>query len=111
MNVTGKYLKVWEVEARERVTLVNLGDSRKNKDGGYDSWTWYKTAFVGQAKGPAAQLNKGDVIEIKSGQISQNKADNGKWYTNVVVFEFDVTKHAEEKQESAEEINDGPLPF
>lgn len=88
MNISGKFLKVWEVEDKGSLKLVNLGDSRKNRDGSYDKWTWFKCAFVGKAKD--LPIKKGDTIEIVSGIIYQEKY-NDKWQTRVTIFDANVT--------------------
>jgi hypothetical protein len=114
MNISGKYLKVWKVEVKEKVVLVNLGDSKKNKDGTWDNWTWFNVAFVGQAKDPATTLNEGDLIEIISGQLTQakDKNDPKKFYNNMVVFEFDFMQRSEPKQDDfGGEEEEGDLPY
>ena len=47
MNISGKYLKAWKVEKKDNYTKVDLGDSRKNKEGTYDKFTWFGAMFVG----------------------------------------------------------------
>jgi len=95
MNINGKYKKVWAVDVKDNYVSVNLGDSKKNKDGEYENWTWFNVAFVGNAKEPAKDLQEGDTIEIINGMVSQNKGQDEKWYTNMVVFEFEVMYKAE----------------
>jgi hypothetical protein len=90
MNISGKYLKVWKVEPQAKFVKLDLGDSKKNKDGGYDNWTWFGCIAVGDAKEAAEQLSSGDVIEVVSGQISQNKGKDGKYYNNIVIFDLNV---------------------
>ena len=87
-----RFHKVWEVKNQNGFTKVNLGDSKKNKDGGYDNFTWFDCLLVGNAKN--VQLNKGDTITVVSGQITKRKY-NGKFYDDMVIFELEVTKRAE----------------
>ena len=39
MNITGKFLKVWKVEEKNGFKKLDLGDSKKMKDGYYENWT------------------------------------------------------------------------
>ena len=86
-NFSGRFMKVWEIEDKGNFKLVNLGDSKKEKDGSYKNFTWYKCAFVGNAARKG--ILKDDKISVTQGQISQEKY-NDKWYTKVVVFDFEV---------------------
>ena len=47
---------------------------------------------MGNAK--QVQVNKDDVVEVKSGIISQRKYLD-KWYNDIIIFEIEVTKKAE----------------
>ncbi len=87
MNCSGKYLKVWEVEDKGNVKLVNLGDSRKNKQGEFENCTWFRCLFVGDAS--RKQIAVDDKIEILSGQVFMEKY-NEKWSPKVTVFDFNV---------------------
>ena len=88
MNITGKYLKVWKKQEQNGFIKLDLGDSTKQKDGTYHNFTWFGCALMGKAKD--VQINEGDVVEIKSGIVEQNKF-NDKWYTNIKIFELEVT--------------------
>lgn len=110
MNITGKYLKVWEVEDKGNYVKVNLGEGRKGKDGNYENWTWHGTAFVGDAAEPAKGLQKGDKIEVKAGSISMRKAQDGRYFPNVVVFAFEVMESATPKPAPVDDDEDS-LPF
>ena len=87
MNITGKYLKVWKVKENNGFKKLDLGDSKKNKDGEYTKWTWFDCLLVGNAKG--LEVREQDTIEIKNGLISQEKY-NDKWYTRIVIFDAEV---------------------
>ena len=91
MNITGKFLKVWKVEEKNGFKKLDLGDSKKMKDGSYENWTWFGVTPVGNAKN--VEVKEGDTIEIISGQISQRKY-NDKWYNDLIIFEFEVTSGA-----------------
>ena len=110
MNCSGKYLKVWKKQEQNGFTKLDLGDSRKMKDGTYKNWTWFGCTPVGKAK--EVEVNEGDTIEIISGQVSQDKSGD-KWYTNITIFDFEVTKKGENAvSDEIVEINDTEgLPF
>lgn len=82
-NFSGKRFKVWKSEQHDKFTKVDLGDSRKNKDGTYDNFTWFGVMLVGDAH--KLGVEKDDVIEVTSAQIYQEKY-NDKWGTKVTVF-------------------------
>lgn len=96
-----RYHKVWKKEEKNGFTKLNLGDSRKNKDGEYENWTWFDVLIVGRAKN--TPVNEGDTITINSGLISKRKY-NEKYYDDIVVFDFEVTKQAEVVTPSEEAI-------
>ena len=96
-NFSGRYFKVWKIENQNGMKKVNLGDSEKQKDGSYRNWTWFGCLLAGNAKN--IPVNENDTIEVKSGIISQ-KEYNGKWYTNIVIFDFVVTKSAQSQQQN-----------
>ena len=105
-----RYHKVWEVKEENGIKKVNLGDSKKNKDGSWDNWTWFDCMLVGDAK--KVEINKGDTITINSGQVQKRKY-KGKYYDNVVLFNIEVTDKSDEIDpgdfESVEE--DDSIPF
>ena len=107
MNITGKYLKVWKVKKENGFTKLDLGDSQKQKDGTYMNYTWFDCALMGKAK--EFEVKEKDVIEIKSGLISQRKYKD-KYYNNIIIFEAEIMKAAE-KTEAPQENNEPNLPF
>ena len=121
MNITGKYLKVWEVKEQNGFTKLNLGDSVKLKDGTYENWTWFDCALVGQAKD--LEVSRGDTIEVKSGLISKRKyqktpEDKVVYFDNIVIFEAVVTKQAEQPkpdepktENPLNDTDDDSMPF
>lgn len=107
MNISGKYMKVWKVEEKNGFTKLNLGDSKKAKDGTYTNWTWFGCTLLGNAK--QVTVDEGDTIEIKSGIISQRKY-NEKYYNDIIIFELEVMKKAE-SNESREKRIDNSTDF
>lgn len=87
-NITAKFAKVWKVEVRDRMVLVDLSVSRKNKDGDYVSSKYFKVKFVGKCVDDAKRLQEGDKINILSGLIGKREHEK-KWYDDVTVFEFE----------------------
>jgi len=115
MNITGRFLKVWKKEINEHGFInVDLGDSTKNKDGSYTNFTWFRVALLGKAKD--TEVAEGDTIEIKSGIMAKRKY-NDKYYDDVKVFDFEVTRKgtapAATKEEFVEidNLDDEKLPF
>ena len=114
---SGKYMKVWKVKKQNGYTKLDLGDSKKNKDGKYDSWTWFDCLLVGNAKN--ANVKEGDKIEVLSGQISQEKYQD-KWYTRIVIFDLMVMDRPQQQPQQRQEYsglegfefdNDPSVPF
>ena len=72
-NITGRFIKIWEVDVKEKMVLCDLSTSEKNKDGEWESSNYYKVKFVGKCFENAKSLKKGDTIEIISGKIGKRK--------------------------------------
>ena len=114
MNISGKCLRVWKKQEQNGFIKLDLGDSRKLKDGTYDNFTWFGCTLVGKAKD--AQIDEGDKVEVKSGLISKRKY-NDKYYDDIVIFEIDVMEKgqapttASEVSEFVEADTDDSLPF
>ena len=81
-----KFHKVWKVTLENGFKKVDLGDSRKLKDGGFENWSWFGVSLVGNAKN--VHIDEGDTITIISGQVQKRKYE-GKFYDNVVIFDLD----------------------
>ena len=107
-----KFHRVWKVEEKGNMKLVDLGDSKKEKDGSYTNWNWFKTMFVGKAKD--LDIEEGDTITIISGLVQKRKYE-GKYYDNVVIFEAEITKKAEDKEIKESDFaavdDDDDIPF
>jgi len=89
-----RFHKCWEIEDKGNVKRIKFGDSKKSKDGTYINCTW-SGILVGKAKDVKAKdvsINKEDVFTINSGIVFQEKY-NDKWYTNVTIFDIDVTSY------------------
>lgn len=110
-----RFHKVWEIKEDKGFKKLNLGDSKKNKDGGYDSWTWFDVTLVGNAKN--TPVDKGDTITINSGLFTQRKYKD-KYYNDIVIFDFEVTKKGDQptqnqydNYESLSEEESEDIPF
>lgn len=89
LNVTGKYVSVFEVEAKERYCTANLSTFKKNTDNTYTNMYW-KARFVGKAFGKAKELKDKDKIEITNGIIENNyDKEKDKLWVTVTIFEFE----------------------
>lgn len=87
-----KYHKVWEIEDKGNFKKIKFGDSKKDKDGNYINCTW-SGILVGKAKEIQIQVN--DKFDIISGQVFSEKSGD-KWYTNVTIFDLEVTESAKQ---------------
>lgn len=109
------YHKVWKIEEKNGFKKIDLGDSKKNADGSYDSFTWFGVTLAGKAKN--VELNKDDTITIISGQCKKRKY-NDKWYDDVVIFDLEVTRKADgntppkqNQEKPGAEIPEDDCPF
>jgi len=98
-----RYHKVWEVKEENGFIKVNLGDSRKNKDGEYENCTWFDCLLLGKAK--EFGIKKDDVVTIVSGQVFKRKY-NDKWYDDIKIFEV-AYSNSEQKAPSSEKPSEG----
>ena len=78
---------------------VKLGDSKKDKDGNYTNCTW-NAILVGKAQ--QENVSQNDTINILSGQIFQDKGKDGKYYTNVTIFDLEFANKEQKKKDDAE---------
>lgn len=92
LNVTGKYISVFEVEEREKYCIANLSTSKKNTDNTYTNMYW-RARFVGKAFDKAKKLKDKDKIEITNGIIENNyDKEKDKLWVTVTIFEFKKMK-------------------
>lgn len=99
LNVTGKFVKVWETEDKGRYVQAKLGTSRKDRrDDTYINSGWM-ARFVGDCVGLAKTLTKGDKITITKGTIeSVYDKEKQKTWTTLTVFEFEVDGQKQSQQ-------------
>jgi hypothetical protein len=106
------YHKVWEVKEENGMKKVTLGDSRKNKDGSYENWSWFDCLLVSKAK--EVDIEKGDTIKILSGQVQKRKYKD-KYYDNVVLFDIEIMEKGDSVSDEdvfeEVDIDSGDLPF
>ena len=98
LSFTGKYIKVFEpsikLDVSERTVFCNLSSYRKDdkfKEATYVNSYWNDVAFVGEAFEPAKCLKGGELINVVRGAFSYEKANNGKSYLKLFVFEFELS--------------------
>lgn len=114
LNITGKYITVFQVEDKGNYIQANLSTGKKNQDGTYTNMSW-RARFVGKCKEKAKLLGDKDKIEIISGTVenSYNKEKKA-LYVNVTVFDFNLMQA--NKTEIQPDIfvpvaDDSDLPF
>lgn len=89
LNVTSKYVTIFDVEDKGKYCMANLSTSKKNSDNTYTNMYW-KARFVGNAYEKAKALENKDKIEIANGIIENNfNKDTQKLWVTVTVFEFE----------------------
>lgn len=100
MNIqNSKYHKIWKITEINGFKKVGLGDSKKNKDGTYTTFTWINCLIAGKARN--IEIEENDIIEIVKGNISKRKYD-GKYYDDVVIFDLKVMKNKKIKRREKE---------
>ena len=89
------YATVWKIqEVRENYTRVRFSTSEKDLQGNYINSTWFGM-FTGKAHAKAESLQEKDRIQITSGKINNKREQkDGNWvtYTNVYVFDFEMSE-------------------
>lgn len=89
LNVTGKYVSVFEVEEKGKYCTANLSTFKKNTDNTY-TYMYWKARFVGKAFEKAKKLKDKDKIEIANGIIENNyDKEKDKLWVTVTIFEFE----------------------
>ena len=101
-----KYVKVWNVEQKERFTKGKLQTSEKKQDGTYEKSDWF-CAFVGNCAPLAKELSDGDAITVNKAKITNvyNK-EQKKSYFNMAVFDFEITSKGKQKDAPAFDEDD-----
>ncbi len=111
-----KFVKVWEVEVKEKFIKLQVSTGDKKQDGSYENSGWYLN-LVGQAHEQGKNLKKGDTITIKKGKITNvyNK-DHKKSFLNLVAF--DIEAPVVDKDEAIDDFqgfqsmeDDSSIPF
>jgi len=98
------FLKIWEVEQKEKYAQGKASTSDKQQDGSWKNSSWF-IKFVGKGFAKSKNLNTGDRIEVTKGKLENiyNKEQN-KSYCNFIVFDF-------ERQNENFESNEEDCPF
>lgn len=113
-----RFVKVWNVAVNENYVTADLSTSRKEKDGNYTNSNYKFCKFIGSCLADAKNMQKGDTITILKGAIGKRKDKDGKLWDNVLVFDFEITQRAEQKQDEFEgfesiedDDNSSDIPF
>lgn len=110
LNITG-YATIWQPENNGKYTIANISTAKKDKDGNWINMSW-KAKFVGKNQDIAEKMR----IKIISGIVETRKWEE-KWYTDVVVFEWEevAKKDGDNASVNASQFtvveNDYELPF
>ena len=98
-----KYVKVYNVEIKEKYVQARLQTSEKKQTGEYENSDWY-ARFVGGSIGLAQELTNKATITINKGKLTNVfNRDTKKAYLNMTVFDFEITKQGEPKAEQVDE--------
>ena len=92
-----RYIKVWDVDIKEKYIDVRSGTSDKKQDGTYENSSW-NVRLVGKAVEQGKHLKKGDTYTIVKGKISNVyvKAKETT-YLNVIAFEIDFEQSMQQQ--------------
>ncbi len=88
-NIKDTYAKVWSAEEKPKYVKAQISTSRKDQEGNFINSSWFAN-FVGKCVDKARGLERGTKIKITAGTIENKKTDDGKIYTNVTIFGFDL---------------------
>lgn len=90
LNITGRYVSVFEVEDQGKFAKCNLTSSKKNKDESYTNCYW-KARLVGEAFKKSKELKDKDKINIKKGIVeNQYDKENKKSWVTVTIFDYEL---------------------
>jgi len=88
----GRYASIWATEDKGKYTNVELSTSVKSKETGEyetDFSSKYVT-FLSEAHKKAAKLQRKDRIKIGPCGVTTRKGKDDKYYTNFLVFDFEM---------------------
>lgn len=107
LNVTNTYATIWQPESKGKYTTANISTAKKDKDGNYINMSW-KAKFVGKNQNIHERMR----IKIVSGLV-ENRVYNEKYYTDVVIFEWEEVAKKDGNNASGftQVDNDDELPF
>ena len=110
LRISDTYAKLWNIDMKEKYSVVELSVSRKNKDGKYETDFSYKfVRFVGTAHQKLQGMTGDERIKILSGDISNHyDKEKNTTYTNYVVFDFEVMS---QKQQNPTTNNNSSQEF
>lgn len=87
----GAWGKIWNHEDKGKYSVVELSTSRKDRETG-DYRTDFSSKFVrfiGTAHDRLNDLQENGRIKIGECEVTTEKGNDGKWYTNFLVYSFD----------------------
>lgn len=104
----GSYAKVWKIKSHDHYTDIQCS-TQQMKEGNYITDFSGFARLVGDAHEKAVDLSEKDTIKIGRFGVS-NSYVNGKNYTNIVMFDFEI-KGQENNNNNAGVDSDDELPF
>lgn len=113
MLANDTWLKVWKIESHKSFTKIQASSSHRTGKKIETDYSGF-VALFGKAHEKAVMLSEEDVIYVKKMGIT-TKCVNGKYYTNVMIFEFETYEEVMGKpyvrKKKTDEISDEELPF
>ena len=101
-----KFVRVYNVEIKEKYVQARLQTSEKKQTGEYENSDWY-ARFVGVSVGLAQELTNKATITINKGKlVNVYNKDTKKAYLNMTVFDFEITKQGDKKESVQGEVFD-----
>lgn len=103
LRISDTYAKIWNIDRKEKYSVVELSVSKKNKETGqYETDFSSKfVRFVGNAHQQLINMQGDERIKIKSGDVSNHYDKEKKiTYTNYVVFEFELADGSQSKPQT-----------
>ena len=96
----GNYATVWSREDKGKYSIVELSTSQKDKETGKYTTDFSSkyVRFIGEAHNKAAKYGLGEykadekkhfIVLGRSG-VTTEKGKDGKWYTNFLVFDYEL---------------------
>ena len=115
MFAVNNYAKIWNHEDKGRSSLVEMSTSRKDRETGEyrNDFSSKYVRFVGKAHDKLANLQENGRILITECGVTIEPGNDGKYYTNFKVFDFENADagRASSPMVASVEDDDDDLPY